>query len=153
MSKHIEQYAFEQVPHAPLPFNVNRRLLYKALFTELNVHSGKNAGGTAYKLSDLGLWSDEQIYMLTPEVTAGCQISLAEGMITGQPSGTPKPISLFPLASPALSAFNQFNGQTLLGEVARQLAKEKAWEYAHAFAFVRGLFLWLVLSGVCQPKA
>jgi hypothetical protein len=153
MSDPAGQYAFELVPRAPLPFNVNRRRLFSALFTELDVYSGVNDGGTAYKLSDLGVWSDEQLYMLTPQVTAGCQISLSNGLVHGLPQGTLKPLKLFPVDSPALPAFNQFNGQTLLGEVARSLAKDQNWDHAHAFAYVRGLFLWLVLAGVCQPKA
>lgn len=153
MSEPAGQYAFERVPRAPLRFNVKRRQLYQALFTELGVYSGASEGGTAYKLSDLGIWPDEQVYMLTPEVTAGCKVSLADGMVYGQPRGTPKPLKLFPLASPALAAFNQFNGLTLLGEVARNLAAAQGWEFDHAFAYVRGLFLWLVLAGVCQPKA
>ena len=152
MSDPAERFAFDQVPRAPLPFNVNRRRLFSSLFTEFNVYSGKNEGGTAYKLTDLGIWPDEQLYMLTPAVTASCKISLSGGMVCGQPTGTAKPIQLFPIDSPALSAFNQFNGLTLLGEVSRELAKEKDWEDAHAFAYVRGLFLWLVLAGVCQPK-
>lgn len=152
MSEPAECYAFERVPRAPLPFNVNRRRLFSALFTELEVSAGKNEGGTAYKLADLGVWPDEQLYMLTPVVAAGCQISLQAGLVCGQPAGTEKPIPLFPVDSPALLAFNQFNGQTLLGEAARQLAQQQAWEEAHAFAYVRGLFLWLVLAGVCLPR-
>jgi len=152
MSKNKEHFAFDQVPRAPLPFNVNRRHLYSALFTEFNVYSGKDEGGTAYKLADLGVWPDEKLYMLTPVVAAGCKISIADGIVCGQPEGATKPVQLFPLDSPALAAFNLFNGQTLLGEVSRQMAKEQSWDDTHAFAYVRGLFLWLVLAGVCQPK-
>jgi hypothetical protein len=152
MSKKMERFDFDQVPRAPLPFNVNRRRLFSSLFTEFNVYSGKNEGGTAYKLADLGVWPDEKLYMLTPAVTAGCKISLEDGLVCGQPEGVAKPVQLFPLDSPALAAFNLFNGQTLLGEVSRQMAKDQGWEAAHAFAYVRGLFLWLVLAGICQPK-
>lgn len=152
MSEKADRFAFEQVPHAALPFNVRRGRLFSALFTEINVYSGKNEGGTAYKLADLGLWPDEKLYMLTPVVAEGCKISLQGGMVYGQPSGTSKPIQLFPVDSPALSVFNQFNGQTLLGEVSRALAHEQGWEVDMAFAYVRGLFLWLVLAKVCAPK-
>lgn len=152
MSEASERYAFDRVPRAPLPFNVNRRHLLSALFTELEVSSGKNDGGTAYKLADLGVWTDEQLYMLTPIVTAGCVVSLQGEMVYGQPAGAGKPIPLFPKDSPALFAFNLFNGLTLLGEVAQQLSDEQSWEVPLAFAYVRGLFLWLVLAGVCVPR-
>lgn len=152
MSEKVERFAFDQVPRSPLPFNVRRGRLFSALFTELDVYSGKNEGGTAYKLADLGVWPDEKLYMLTPVVAEGCKISIDGGMVCGQPAGTPKPMQLFPVDSPALSAFNQFNGMTLLGEVSRALAQEQGWDADQAFAYMRGLFLWLVLAEVCVPK-
>jgi hypothetical protein len=152
MSEMAEQFNFEQVPRAPLPFNVNRGNLFSALFTEFNVYSGKNEGGNAYKLADLGIWPDEKLYMVTPVVSEGCKISLQGKMVWGQPLRTSKPIRLFPVDSPALMVFNKFDGMRLLGEVSRELAIEQGWKADHAFAYVRGLFLWLVLAGVCVPK-
>jgi hypothetical protein len=152
MSEPLQRFEFEQVPRAPLPLNVRRRNLYTALFTEFGVYAGKNVGGAAYKLADLGMWSDEMLSMVTPIVSAGCKISLENGMVVGQTAGTAKSIQLFPVDSPALEAFNYFNGQTLLGEVSRILTRQQGWDAEKAFAYVRGLFLWLVLAGVCQPK-
>jgi hypothetical protein len=152
MSEPLQRFDFEQVPRVPLPLNVRRRNLYSALFTEFGVYAGKNEGGAAYKLADLGVWSDEKLSMLTPVVSDGCKISLEKGMVVGQPAGATKSVQLFPVDSPALEAFNHFNGQTLLGEASRLLARQQGWEAEKAFAYVRGLFLWLVLAGVCQPK-
>ena len=147
-----EQFAFEKFPRGRLQFRLSRRQLWSALSTEFMVVRKEQQGEDTYKLSDLGALPDEALADVIPVVAPGCRISTGDGFVWGQPSAAAKPIQLFPLDSPALAAFNLFNGLTPLSEAAKYLAAATGWESALSFAFARGLFLSLVLAGVCAPK-
>jgi hypothetical protein len=152
MSETSDPYAFDKIPHCNIPFNVDRSQFISKLVTEFLVYSGKGEGGSAYKLSDLGIWPDEQIAMLMPYVIPSCKITIQDGFIYGQSSTSHKHRRLFPLDSPALTAFNMFNGELLISEVSQRLAQETGWETERSFAYVRGLFLSLVCAEICLPK-
>lgn len=47
----------------------------------------------------------------------------------------------------------RFDGRATLGEIAHQVACELAWDEAYAFAYVRGIFLQLVSTGLYLPKS
>ena len=146
-----ERYDFENFPYQRLNFGLTRRQLWASLATNVQVYSGKAEGGTAYKLADLGCLPEEILAAVLPQVVPGCAITVEDGFVWGQPPGKPQAARLFPLDSPALTAFNLFNGQTALLEVSRQLSEAYAWDMAHSFAYARGLFLVLILTGVCLP--
>lgn len=151
MPEAAEKYAFEKFPRRKLNLGVTRRQLWSALTLELEVYGGKVDGGTAYRLADLGELPDEQLAEVVPEVVPGCEIAVRDGFVWARPSAARKPIQLFPLDSPALTAFNLFNGLTPLGEAGAQLAQRLGWDEARSFAYARGLFLCLVTTGICQP--
>ena len=151
MPEVAEKYAFEKFPRRPLVSGVTRRRLWSALTTEFLVYSGQGRGGTAYKLADLGELPDEQLAEVVPEVVPGCEIAVRGGFAWGRPPSARRPIELFPLDSPALTAFNSFNGLTPLGEASVRLAQASGWDEARSLAYVRGLFLCLVMAGICRP--
>ncbi|MBN2304532.1 MAG: hypothetical protein JXQ72_08655, partial [Anaerolineae bacterium] len=146
-----DPFAFEEFPREPLKFPVTRRQLFSSMRTNLEVASGKAEGGTALQLADLGSAPDSALAGLMPQVLPGCTITVEQNMVFGQAPDGPRPLPLFPLDSPALQVFNLFNGQTPLAEVSRQLADMHVWPRQRSFAYVRGVFLTLVLCGLCLP--
>jgi hypothetical protein len=68
------------------------------------------------------------------------------------PPGARQPLKLFPLDTPALAVYNRMNGQISLEANARCLVHETGWSAQRCLAYVRGLFLWLILARVCVPK-
>ena len=144
-------YAFERFPRCKLNLGVSRRQLWSALRTEFVVFGGKAEGGIAYKLADLGDLPDEQLAEVIPQIVSGCEILVRDGFVWGRSPSAHRPIQLFPLGSPVVTAFNQFNGRTPLGEASVRLAQMLGWDAARSFAYARGLFLCLVMVGICRP--
>jgi len=147
-----ERFDFEKVPYQKLDFCLTRRQLWSSLSTNLQVYSGKGEGGSAYKLADLGDLPPEKLGAVIPEIVPGCEITVSEGFVWGKPPAKEQAFKLFPLASPALTAFNLFNGENALLEISRRLSECSEWDMVHSFAYVRGLFLCLVLIGVSLPR-
>lgn len=143
---------FESFPRHALPLGVNRRKVLSTLYTEFMVYTGKDEGGSAMRLSELGIWPDERLEALTPMIIPGAEITVKEGLVYGKPPGQKKPWSLFQLDSPALTVYNLINGMTTLLEIADALSHATGWEQDRSFAYTRGTFLFLVLAGVCIPK-
>lgn len=148
-----DPYAFDQIPRGRLALRVSRRGLLQALAHEVVVLGDQRRGAPTARIADLGEWPDEQIAELVAEVVPGCVISVRDGFVWGRPPRAERPRRLFPLDSPAVAAFNLFNGSNTLGAVGRRLAESLGWEPARGLAYVRGLFLCLGLAGVCQPGA
>ncbi|HJW89097.1 MAG TPA: hypothetical protein VJ436_00505 [Anaerolineales bacterium] len=152
MSEQRGYYNFEDFPRGRLAFQVPRRLFLGTLLTEVLVASGEGRGGEGYKLAELGEWADADLALLIPGIANGCEISVEAGFVCGRLPNRRRSTRLFPVESHALSVFNQFDGQTPLGEAAACLARETECDLASSFAYTRGVFLWLVLAGVCLPK-
>ncbi len=152
MSDTADRFAFETFPRGTLAMHLSRRKFWSALTNELLVYASQGEGRKAYKLADLGNWSDQQLAEIIPVIVTGCEISVKEGFVWGKPPGSRSVYQLFPLGSPAVSVFNRINGQICLDENAQNLVQETNWDATRAFAYVRGVFLWLVLAGVCIPK-
>ena len=146
-----DQYAFEKVAHGRLAFKAGRRQLFPALLSELQAFNNNADGMAVAKLSDLGNCTDEEIARMVPSVVSGCQISLVDDHVYGQPPVTSKPFELFPTGIPALTVFNMFNGMTTIAEVSDHLSESTGWDSQRAFAYTRGVFLWLVVAGICMP--
>ncbi len=145
-------YAFEKIPHRRLSIKVNRGKFFSALVAEIQAFSEQADGKTALSLADLGTFPDEEIAAMIPVVVSDCQITLVNNHVYGQPPFTMHPIELFPIDIPALSIFNMFNGMTTIADASQCLALETGWDLDHAFAYTRGVFLWLVLAGICRPS-
>jgi hypothetical protein len=151
MLDRTERYAFEKFPRGELTFKITRRQFWSAIVHNFLVFKDKGRGIPAYTLDNLGSWPDEQLARLLPAVVSGCEISVQDGLVWGKPRAARCAIELFPQDSPALIAFNLFNGLTPLREVSRRLVQTTGWGSAHSFAYTRGLFLTLVMAGICQP--
>ena len=132
--------------------NISRRRLWSAMISEIRVTTRAVGGTPVYQLSDLGAQPDEKLAGIIPVVAPGCKITVVEGHVCGQLSKAAETTQLFPLQSPALQVFNLFNGLTRLDEAAAQLADKTGWDPERSFAYTRGLFLWLILNGICLPK-
>ncbi len=145
------RYAFEQVPRGQLAFKANRRKFLPSLLVEIQAFNKKADGGAVLKLADLGNCSDEELAGIIPVIVPGCEISLINDSVYARPPDAIEPFELFPVGTPALKVFNLFNGFNTLDEACYQLLLETDWEIPRAFAYVRGVFLWLVLAGVCRP--
>lgn len=143
---------FDQFPRTKLVFKVDRRQFLSSLNTEYLAWSKKAGGGAVFTLADLGVFTDESLARIVPEIASGCKITVQDGFVYGQPAARDKPLKLIPLDSPALDVFNHFNGMTGLSDAARDLSRDTGWEADRAFAYTRGVFLWLVQAGVCLPK-
>ena len=143
---------FESFPRRALPLGVKRRKMLSTLYTEFMVYTGKGEGGSAMRLSELGIWPDERLEALTPVIISGAEITVKEDYVYGRPPDQKKPWSLFPLDSPALTVYNLINGMTTLLEIADALSHATGWDKDRGFAYTRGTFLYLVLAGICIPK-
>jgi hypothetical protein len=152
MSASPDLFAFEDFPHQPLNFQVSRKRFFSSLLEYLHVSDLETTGVPAYNLSSLGMLPDEDLAQIVPEVLPECKISLKDGYVWGKMREKSQPTRLFPANSPALMVFNLFDRKNTLVDASRQLALEKRWEASYSFAYVRGLFLWLVLLKVCQPR-
>jgi hypothetical protein len=152
MIEEVNVFAFDQFPHGKLSFRMTRRQFWSTVVTGLWALSEKSDGVEPYSLANLGIWSNEQLAEVIPVIIPGCQISVDEGCIWGHSPSQSAPSRLFPEESPALTAFNQFNGFTSLEEVSAVLRETTGWDQTHSFAYVRGLFLTLVLEGLCYPQ-
>jgi hypothetical protein len=151
MPDEADRFAFDKFPRGLLAFQVSRRQFLPALVNDFLVSSDKINGRPTFKLSELGKWEDEDLGNVIPRVIKGCLITVEGGFVWGQPPKTGWPIKLFPLDSPAIVAFNHINGTTSIQEISEEVYLATGWEHERSFSYIRGLFLWLVLTRVCQP--
>lgn len=152
MEKNSENYPFEKFPRASLALDVPRGRVLSAILEEMFAHRKSEEGGEVFKLSQLGIWTDKQLAPVVPKVKDGVKIVIKDGFVLASPAGKSEKIQLFSLGSPALAVFNRFNGYTTIEKAAEALEGELNWESAFSFAYTRGLFLAMVVVGVCQPK-
>lgn len=143
---------FEQFPRARLQVAWARRDALLSLWREFKVAAEKREGHVAFQLPALGTLPDEMLALIRPALAAGCRIEESEGLMWGRRALATKPIRLFPTSSPAMRVLDHVDGDSLLGDVARQLGAETGWPPELAFAYTRGVFLHLVAVGICRPK-
>lgn len=142
---------FELFPRRRLRFDTTRRQFFDQLRLEVAVAEGLQNDGAAYNLSRLGLLPDEQLAWLRPRVLPGARISVEGDMVYGCPPGGPASRPLFTVHPATTTAFNGMDGGHTLAEIAARLAAHTGWEQPQAFAFARGLFLYLVEQRVGAP--
>jgi hypothetical protein len=147
-----DAYPFEDFPREQLRLGIPRRKFLSAVVNEMLVFSGKQDGGKAEVLSELGNISDKRLAQITPIIIPGSLIEVEDEIVYGTPLQSDKRINLFSVDSPALSVFNHFNGFNSLDETATTLTQELGWPYGRSFAYTRGVFLALVVVGLAIPK-
>jgi hypothetical protein len=151
MPDEADRFAFDKFPRGLLAFQVSRRQFLPALVNDFLVSCDKTNGRPTFRLSELGTWEEEKLATVIPRVVKDCKINVEDGFVWGQPPKTGRPIKLFPLDSPATVAFNHINGATSIQEISEEVHLATGWEHERSFSYIRGLFLWLVLTRVCQP--
>lgn len=147
----LHSQAFEQFPREKLTFIVSRRRFWTALVDTALGFTGQGGGVPAFGLDELGCLPDDQIGAIVPRVVDGCQITVNGGWVWMLAPSKTTDVRVLPLTSPALTAFNQFNGCCTLADISTELVSQTDWTPDRAFAYVRGLFLTLVLLGICLP--
>lgn len=147
----VDRYDFEHFPRGETKVLLSRRQFWLTLFKGVEVMSDKHNGLPTFGLQQLGSLSDADIGRMCPAVQQGVKISTAEGLVCATIPNGVGTIRLFPMKSPALSAFNQFNGQISLEAISKNTASIIGRDETFCFAYVRGLFLVLVMRGVCAP--
>ena len=135
-----------------LSFNYTRRQFFPALLRELVVTASAARGRPTWSLSELGSLPDEQIVKVRPVMNPEYEIVVDQDHVWSWHKKTGVATQLFAMGKENLVAFNLFNGEHTLGEVARQIAQEMEWDEAASLAHVRELFLLLVSHLVCLPR-
>jgi hypothetical protein len=151
MDKLAKDYPFEQFPHGEIQLSVPRRRFLSDLMAEIHVYNKKSEGHVGRKLSDLGCWPDEDLFSVIPMIIPGCKIDLEGEYLSGTSVGG-KAVLLFSQNAPAYLVYNLFDGTNSLDEIADTLAHQTGWAAEKAFAYTRGVFLSLVMLGLCRPR-
>jgi len=120
---------FASYPRQRLRLQWQRRDLLTSLITEIRIRHDRNGGGI--RLSDLGLYPDELLELLTPAVRNGFT---AEG------------------DREYLAVIALMDGRRTIKQVAHELEQLIACDRHHAFQYTRGVFLHLVSTGDCEPR-
>ncbi len=143
----------EHFPEAigEMKIKVSRRGMFFAAADAAAERKRSRAGLPSYRIEDLTEFSDEQLSELYPAVNRRAKISLEKGMVCAETSAAVDPIPLFPLDSPALFVFNQFNGVQPMSEVFVKVQQHTGWDEGNTRSFVRAVFLKLCEVRVCEP--
>ncbi len=144
-------FAFEEFPRGKLPAQLTRRQFFSGLMNEVRAFA-RSEDHPVYRLSDLGDMPDAELAFVVPTLLPGSETVEQEGFIWGNAPGTRRGVRLFPAESAARFVLEQFDGQRSIVDASRKLAGQLGWEKQRAFAYVRGVFLWLVLAKLCAPK-
>jgi hypothetical protein len=130
---------------------VTRRQFFAGLMNEVRAFA-REEEHPVYRLSDLGDMPDVELARVVPAMLPGCQLAEQDGFIWGKTPGTRKGLRLFPADSPARFVMEQFDGQRSILDASRQWIERSGWEKQRALAYVRGVFLWLVLAKLYAPR-
>jgi len=150
MSKNDE--GFENIPRKSLTIPITRSKFLSAVAKEMSALSERIDGKRVMELSELGSRSDEELKPIIPLILPESKISLKDGYVVGNSAMTGVSFRLFSTSSPALTVFNMINGINSLETISQTLAREAGWGMDRSFAYTRGVFLSLVVDGLCIPK-
>ena len=129
-----------------------RRSFFRSFLGEV-ASLGRTAGGVPQcRISDLHTMADARLARIRPVVRPGWRVEVDGAQIRGTGPGGQQPIALFSSEIENTEAFNGFDGETPLEDVARRVALRLDWDEAAAFEHVRVLFLRLCDLGACMPS-
>lgn len=143
---------FARFPRRKLPATINRRSFLSSLINEIRSVRPDPTAHPVYKLCDLGEASDYELAHIVPELMPGCQVVTLDGAIWVRPASTKKEERLFSEDSPAAQVLHLFNGQNTILNISRFIESQYHWDSARAFAYVRGVFLSMVVKKLAAPK-
>ena len=134
-----------------MKIRVSRRGMFSAAADAAAERKRSRAGLPSYRIEDLTEFDVAQFSELYPAVNRKAKISLEKGIVCAETSAAVDPIPLFPLDSPALVVFNQFNGEQPMSEVFVKVQQYTGWDEEKTRSFVRAVFLKLCEVRVCEP--
>jgi hypothetical protein len=146
----MNAYDFENFPRGKLPIRMTRRQFFTGLVDEVKAFS-QTDDHPYFRLCDLGGMSNGELAFVIPFPLPGCEIVSQDGYIWGKPAQARTPIRLFPADSRASYVLQQFDSKKNISDASRSLAIQAGWDKQRAFAYVRGVFLWLVLARLYAP--
>lgn len=144
-------YPFDQFPRGEIHLATPRRRFLADLMAEVHVFNKHSEGHVGRKLSDLGSWSDEELLSVIPMIIPGCKIGIEGDYLSGTPVGG-RAVLLFSINSPAYMVYSLFDEVNSLDEIADTLVHQTGMAVENAFAYTRGVFLSMVMLGLCRPK-
>jgi hypothetical protein len=132
--------------------SVDRRLFFRWLARKGAFKVDEIRGVPQRLLDDIPALPDAELASIVPGIVGGVAISPRGAEVWAVTrGGQPTAVKLFGDDPVALSLFNQFNGQTALGDAALRLGEIMNWPAERSFAVARAFFLRLVRLGVCAP--
>jgi hypothetical protein len=151
-SESLRDYEFADFPRVVLPAKINRRQFFRDLINDLRAAGVNEEAHPAFRLCDLGTLPDSHLAKVVPVLLPGCQTTARGGFIWGMTPGESEAVRLFPEGAPAARVLGYFDGARTIASMAGDLALETGWEKDHAFAYIRGVFLWLVTARMAAPR-
>ncbi len=134
-----------------MKIRVSRRGMLAAAADAAEEKRRSSQGLPSFKIEDLSSFDDETLAGIIPAVNRKASISLNKGVVYAATSASVDPIPLFPLDSPALFIFNQFNGLQTVEEINRNVSGYTGWDEERTRETVRSVFLKLCEVRVCEP--
>lgn len=134
-----------------MKISVSRRGLLSAAADAAEERRRSRNGAVSYRIEDLTGFTDEQMEEIWPAVNGKAKISLENGVVYAGTSAAVDPIPLFPVSSPVLFIFNQFNGMQPMAAVYEKVAAYTGWDAERVRRSVRAVFLKLCEVRVCEP--
>jgi hypothetical protein len=144
-------YEFEKFPRGKLPACLPRRQFFTGLINEIRAFTHEEEH-PVFRLDDLGDMEDHDLAQVIPIQLPCSEIYHEDGYMWGRALETKKGVRLFPVNSEAAFVLDKLDGNHRINDAARSLAEHSGWEKPKAFAYVRGVFLWMVLAKLYVPK-
>lgn len=138
-------------PMERMKIRVSRRGILRAAADAAEERRRSRNGLPSFRIEDLTKFSDQEMAEISPVVNRKAKISLADGVVYAETSSSVEPVPLFPVNSPALFVFNQFNGEQTMAEVIRKVSEHTGWDGEKSRDAVRMIFLKLCEVRVCEP--
>ena len=138
-------------PDAQMRIKVSRRGLLTAAADSAEEQARSRRGAASYRIEDLVSYDEEQLAEIWPVVNNRAKISLGKGVVFAETSAAVDPIPLFPVTSPALFVFNQFNGMQRMSDIFVNVQNYTGWNKKKSKQIVRAIFLRLCEVRVCEP--
>jgi hypothetical protein len=146
-----QTYDFEQFPRGKLPAFLSRRQFFEGIIQEIQAYSQRDEQ-PFYRLCDLGEMPNAELAWVIPNPVPGSKIFVEDGYAWGKASDSKNGVRLFPADAPAMFVLEQFDGCQNIVDSVRNMAAHLQWDKQRAFAYVRGVFLWLVLAKLYVPR-
>ena len=138
-------------PTGRMEIKVSRRGVLTAAADAAEERRRSREGLPSYRIESLMDLDDGELSALCPIVNSKAKIDLKGDFVFAETLAAVDPIPLFPVKSPALFIFNQFNGGQTIAEIIDKTAAHTGWDAERSSRAVRTVFLKLCEVRVCEP--